>query len=79
MFKSVTIKVDDELKRKAEQLFKKLGLNMTTAINVFLTQAVNRECIPFDIKLHDGFYNEYNQKRLLKSIRQMEEGKRNNT
>lgn len=49
---NITIRVDDELKQQAETLFDDLGLNMTTAMNVFLRQAVLHRGIPFDISLN---------------------------
>ena len=45
----VTIRVDRDLKNRAESLFDRLGLNMTTAMNVFLRKAVDEEAIPFAI------------------------------
>lgn len=45
----VTIRVDKALKDRAEDLFDRLGLNMTTALNVFLRKAVDEEAIPFVI------------------------------
>ena len=45
----VTIRVDKELKEQAEYLFSRLGMNMTTALNVFLRKAVNESGIPFAI------------------------------
>jgi addiction module RelB/DinJ family antitoxin len=43
----VTIRVDKDLKDRAESLFYRLGMNMTTALNVFLRKAVDEEAIPF--------------------------------
>jgi len=45
----VTIRVDRELKERAENLFDRLGMNMTTAMNVFLRKAVDEEAIPFPV------------------------------
>ena len=45
----VTIRVDRELKERAEKLFNHFGMNMTTALNVFLRKAVDEEAIPFTI------------------------------
>jgi len=45
----VTIRVDKELKDRADSLFDRLGLNMTTALNVFLRKVVDEEAIPFVI------------------------------
>lgn len=48
---NISIRMDVELKKQAEQLFNELGMNMTTAFNVFLRQAVRQQRIPFDIAL----------------------------
>ncbi|WP_348922555.1 type II toxin-antitoxin system RelB/DinJ family antitoxin [Enterococcus rotai] len=48
--KPIHISVDEDLKEQAEQLFNELGLNMTSAINVFLKQAVTEQAIPFEIR-----------------------------
>ena len=45
----VTIRVDKDLKRRADVLFDRLGLNMTTALNVFLRKAVSESAIPFAV------------------------------
>lgn len=37
---NLTIRIDNELKEQAEQLFSELGMNMTTALTVFVRQAV---------------------------------------
>ena len=48
---SVTIRMDSDLKRDAEKLFQQLGLNMTTAFNIFAAQAVREQCIPFNVTM----------------------------
>jgi len=45
----VTVRVDRNLKESADFLFEKLGLNMTTAFNIFLRKAVDENAIPFDV------------------------------
>lgn len=45
----VTFRVDKDLKETAEKLFERLGMNMSTALNVFLHKAVDEEAIPFPI------------------------------
>lgn len=47
---NVTIRMDTELKKQAEELFSELGLSMTAALTVFLKQAVYEQGIPFDIR-----------------------------
>ena len=47
---NINVKVDEELKKDADKLFCDLGLNMSTAITMFLKSAVNNDGIPFEIK-----------------------------
>ena len=44
---NITIRMDEELKKQAEELFSDLGLNMTTAFTVFVKQSVREQQIPF--------------------------------
>ncbi|GHU69073.1 DNA-damage-inducible protein J [Clostridia bacterium] len=46
---NVSIRMDVNLKREAENLFSDLGLNMTSALNMFIRQAVRTQSIPFEI------------------------------
>lgn len=48
---NVNIRMDEDLKKEADNLFSELGLNMTTAINMFTRQAVRQGKIPFEISL----------------------------
>jgi len=45
----VTFRVDRELKERAERLFDHLGMNMSTALNVFLRKSVDESAIPFSV------------------------------
>lgn len=47
MTTNVTIRIDEDLKRQAEELFSDFGMNMTTAYTMFLKQAVREQRIPF--------------------------------
>lgn len=46
---NVTFRVDDELKKQAEALFAELGMNLSTAFNIFLRQSVREQQIPFRV------------------------------
>lgn len=46
---TLNVRVDEELKKQASELFSSLGLDMSTAVNMFLRQAVMRDGIPFDV------------------------------
>lgn len=49
---SMTIRMNKEVKQQAQQLFSDLGMDMTTAINVFLRQAIKHNGFPFDVTLY---------------------------
>lgn len=46
---NLNVRVDSTLKQESDMLFKDLGLNMSTAINMFLTKCVKTSSIPFEI------------------------------
>ena len=50
MSSTIQIRVDDELKTKSDTLFKELGTDTTSAIRMFLTQAVATGGFPFELK-----------------------------
>ncbi len=47
---AINVNVDKETKEEATKILKGLGLNMSTAINMFLTQVVKKDGIPFEIR-----------------------------
>lgn len=48
---NLNIRIDKYIKDQAEEIFAELGLNMTTAVNMFLRTAVREHGIPFELKL----------------------------
>ena len=48
---NITIRMDSELKAEADELFDALGMNLSTAFNIFVRQALREGGIPFEIKL----------------------------
>lgn len=48
---NVSFRIDSDLKAQADTLFSQLGMNMTTAFNIFLRQSVREGRIPFDITI----------------------------
>jgi DNA-damage-inducible protein J len=72
----VNIRIDDELKARADNIFEELGLNMTTAFTMFVRQTIRQGGIPFEITTRvDPFYNTENMNVLHQSIKEAEEGK----
>ena len=54
MASTIQVRVDDDLKAKSDKLFKDLGTDTTTAIRMFLTQALAVNGFPFEIKKISG-------------------------
>ena len=50
------LRVDDNLKREATEIYSQLGLDLPTAIRMFLTRSVQVRGIPFSMQLPDGDY-----------------------
>ncbi len=49
---NISIRMDAELKAQADDLFSQLGLNISTAFNIFVRQSLREGRIPFDISLN---------------------------
>ena len=72
----VNIRLDDDLKARADSIFEELGLNMTTAFTMFIRQTIRQGGIPFEITTKtDPFYGVENMKALRSSIKEAERGK----
>ena len=48
---NISIRMDATLKKEADQLFNEMGMNISTAFNVFVRQAIRERAIPFQIQL----------------------------
>ena len=71
---NLTIRIDENIKQEAETLFSRIGLTMSTAINVFFRQAIREQSIPFELKPYDDYYTGENLASLKRSIAQSERG-----
>lgn len=49
---NLSIRIDRNLKNEADRMFNALGMNLTTAITVFVKQSVRQKRIPFEIALN---------------------------
>lgn len=80
---NLNIRVDEELKRKADAIFKELGLNMSSAMNIFLRYCVRYGGIPFDLRIEkpnaetlaaiDDVNNNRNMSQTFDSVRTLME------
>ncbi len=64
---AINVNVDSKLKKEATEVLNSLGLNMSTAINIFLTQVVKRDGIPFEVT------NPKPTRKLLKALKEAED------
>ena len=70
---STNIKIDSAVKLQAQELFERLGMNLSTAINVFLRQAIREQAMPF--RIGEGFYSPANVAYLRKVTGEIDSGK----
>lgn len=70
---TITIRMDENLKKQAEQIFDDMGMNMTTAFTIFTKAVVRQHRIPFEISA-DPFWSNENQNHLRKAIADLESG-----
>ena len=68
---TVSVRMDDTLKREFDKVCSDLGLSMTTAITMLAKKMTREKRIPFEVSV-DPFYSDENMARLRKSIAHME-------
>ena len=74
MASTIQVRVDDELKIKSDELFKDLGTDTTTAIRMFLKQALAVNGFPFEIKRASAYpYEELTELELLEKLEKSRE------
>lgn len=56
---NLNIRIDKNVKEQSEKIFDDLGLNMSTAINMFLRQVIRVNGIPFDIKRDSSYLHSH--------------------
>ncbi|SDK70460.1 type II toxin-antitoxin system RelB/DinJ family antitoxin [Alkalibacterium thalassium] len=50
----INVRIDKELKEEADKVYKEMGMNLSTAITVFLKQSVNDQSMPFKPNLNNA-------------------------
>lgn len=68
---TVSVRMDNELKKEFDTVCNDLGLSMTTAITILAKKMAREKRLPFEVSI-DPFYSDENMKRLKESIAQME-------
>ena len=70
----INLRIDDEVKRRAEKTFDDIGLSMSAAITIFLKAVVRENRIPFELSA-DPFYSKENMAELEKRAADIRSGK----
>ena len=52
---TLQIRIDAKTKKASRKILEELGLDMSSAVKLFLTNVVNRKGIPLDLKTENGF------------------------
>lgn len=68
---TISVRMDDTLKKEFDSVCNDLGLSMTTAVIMLAKKMTREKRIPFEVSV-DPFYSNENMERLRKSIAQME-------
>ena len=71
---NLQIRIDNELKDQAQKVANDLGMDLTTAVRIFLKQMVTDRALPFRPEL-DQFYSPSNISVINQSIAELESGK----
>ena len=69
----LNMRIDDELKRKAEKQFKAMGLTTSSAVSIFFAQVVMNHGIPFQV-CSDPFYSRADMAELTRRAADMDAG-----
>jgi len=52
---TIQIRIDSKTKKEARKTLDELGIDMSSAVKLFLTNVVNRKGIPLDLRTENGF------------------------
>ena len=72
---TIQVRTDEKLKKKVQKILKEMGMNLSGAINLYLTQIALTESIPFQIRTANGFTMEQEQKILQETEEALKHGK----
>ena len=72
---TLSIRMEPDVKKQLEQLCREIGMNVSTAVNVFAKAAIRKRGIPFDLSVdEDPLYSEENMRYFRKALADREAG-----
>ena len=74
MAQTISVRMDDNLKKDFDKVCDELGLSMSTAVIMLAKKMTREKRVPFEVSV-DPFYSECNLKALDESILQLKSGK----
>jgi len=69
---TLNIRIDDNLKKKANKTFNEMGLDISSAVKLFLHQSVTEQRIPFEIRTVNG-YTIAEEDEMIREVNQIKE------
>ena len=70
----ISLRVDDDVKRRAEQVCADIGMSLSTAVNIYLKKLGRENRIPFEVSA-DSFYSKENMIELERRVADIRSGK----
>ena len=74
MMAQISLRIEDDVKKKAEQACADIGMSLSTAITIYLKKLGRERRIPFEVSV-DPFYSESNMAHLHRGVEALNAGK----
>lgn len=76
MTQTLSVRMDSEIKKDFDEWCKSVGMNASTAVNIFAKAVLRERKLPFEVRDdEDPFYSESNMAHLERGIKELNEGK----
>lgn len=72
---TIQVRTDEKLKKEAMKVLADLGLDLSTAVNMFLVQVKLRKAIPFEVRTENGFTSAQ-EDEILKALESAKKSKK---
>ena len=73
---NVNFRMDEQLKKNVEEICRRMGMNLTTALTIFCRKMEQERCIPFEVTAEpDPFYSDSNIRILKRRMDDIKSGK----
>lgn len=66
----MTVRIDNKIKRDAQKTFAKMGLDLSSAVKLFMNQSILEQGLPFKPRTINGYTDEF-ENRILREDKQL--------